>query len=81
LCSDVKVRLEHSSTKVEIQEEPASEASIETELEAEYIILFIIIAVENSDRKNNNKHTKPCFLAEILILFKTNGDMNNVLYY
>jgi hypothetical protein len=47
--------------------------------EVEDIILFVAIAIENSDSTNSNKHTKPCFLAERLTLFKTNGGMNRNL--
>ncbi|ETI60490.1 hypothetical protein D104_09095 [Marinomonas profundimaris] len=55
--------------------------SIDIIFEADDIILFVAIAIENSDSTNSNKHTIPCFLAERLTLFKTNGGMNKVLYF
>jgi|UPI0005A21D28 hypothetical protein len=44
------------------------------------IILFVAIAIENNDSTNSNKHTKPCFLADILTLFKTNDGIYKTLY-
>ncbi|ETX11159.1 hypothetical protein MUS1_11520 [Marinomonas ushuaiensis DSM 15871] len=54
-------------------------ASIDIIFEEGDIILFVAIANENNDSKNSNKHTKLCFLADMLMLFKKNDGIYKIL--